>query len=46
MLDVISLGVSSDTLRSLTSLTFVFSVPDDNVMDGSNYISVSLPNYP
>jgi hypothetical protein len=23
----------------------VFSLPDNTVMDGSNYVSVSLPNY-
>ncbi|MDP6583599.1 MAG: hypothetical protein QF535_03005 [Anaerolineales bacterium] len=45
MIDVRSLIVSSNTLRSTTSLTFVFSLPDNTVMDGSNYVSVSLPNY-
>jgi hypothetical protein len=45
MLDVTSLTASSDKLRATTSLTFVFSVPNDDVMTGSNYACVDLPNY-
>jgi hypothetical protein len=45
MLSVSDLKASSTKLRSSTSLTFVFSIPDNSVMDASNYAAVSLPNY-
>jgi hypothetical protein len=45
MLDVTSLTATSDKLRATTSLTFVFDVPDNDVMTASNYACVDLPNY-
>jgi hypothetical protein len=45
ILSVSSLTASSNKLRSTTSLTFVFSIPDNTVMDKSNYAAISLPSY-
>jgi hypothetical protein len=45
VLSVKSLAASSNKLRATTSLTFVFSLPDNTVMDASDYAAVSLPQY-